>query len=151
MYVSVTSFWVYRVWLSNAEPMSCSAVHLTELSRYGTLMKWLMWRHCKLQMYVYYDEATLQRKNYYMYMCVYIHVYGTLYIVHVLCAMRSNGHPVFPSQSTVQSLSYHKNLMSKATTTCSSLVTVTSTDTIVFGCESDGVVVAFGGCTIHEW
>ena len=78
-------FWVYRVWLSNEEPMSCSAVHLTELSRYGTLMKWLMWRHCKLQMYVYYDEATLQRKNYYMYMCVYIHVYGTL--AYCTCTM----------------------------------------------------------------
>ena len=27
--------------------MSYSAVHLTGLSRYGTLMKWHMWRHCK--------------------------------------------------------------------------------------------------------
>ena len=75
------SFWVYRVWLSNAEPMSCSAVHLTELSRYGTLMKWLMWRHCKLQMY---DEATLQRKNYYMYIHVYYGDPCTLYMYYVL-------------------------------------------------------------------
>ena len=38
---------VYRVWLSKEEPMSYSAVHLTGLSRYGTLMKWHMWKHCK--------------------------------------------------------------------------------------------------------
>ena len=126
--------------------MSCLAVHLIEPSRYGTLMKWLMWRHCKLQMY---NEATLQRENYYMYIHVYI-LWGPLYIVHVLCAIRSNGHPVFPSQPTVQSLSYHKNSMSKATT--SSLVTVTSTDsdTIVVGCDQVFFYIGpRGGTPLH--
>ena len=46
--------YVYRVWLSSEEPTSCSVVRLTELSRYGTSMKWHMWRHCKyMYMYIY--------------------------------------------------------------------------------------------------